>query len=155
MSKDKKKIKRKEKLLKSPLQNIAEKKLQSSKEKFDVNFSWLDYNQQPDGGTFESWHDNNILLDAFNTLKEFTKLTQNEIKSDWGGKKAKWVEYNRWPPNCKFNPPQHLQDFDIETLNWARIRFGSKKRIVGVLYENTFYIVFLDHDHNFWVTEQK
>jgi hypothetical protein len=147
-----KKLKIKNKPPNSPLQNIANKKLNDSRQKIDVNFSWLDYNQSPIGGTFEDWHEKNILLDALNTIREFTNLSRNELKGEWG---KKWVEYSRWPPKCNFNQPKHLQGLNVDELNWARIRFGWAKRIVGVLYETTFYIVFLDHEHNFWLTEDK
>lgn len=32
---------------------------------------------------------------------------------------------------------------------------GQKGRVAGYMKENTFYIVFLDKNHQFWITEKK
>ena len=43
------------------------------------------------------------------------------------------------------------------TVQWAVIKGmkGQKGRVAGYVIGNVFYVVFLDQNHRFWVTEKK
>jgi hypothetical protein len=80
--------------------------------------------------------------------------------------------YDNFPSRSDFKHPPHVP----HDVTWARFRLGSKVRLIGfVLSEdvcrakskvateghvypydpNTFYVVFLDKDHKFYISEEK
>ena len=59
--------------------------------------------------------------------------------------------YDNFPVNSDFIHPKYVP----AGVKWSTIRIKGKERIVGYLEENIFYVVFLDKDHRFWITEKK
>lgn len=105
----------------------------------------LDRNQ---GQTLEDWQEEEILAKAIERLQGLCSLTVSEAQGQ-----AKISIYNKidFPENSDFKYPRHIP----EDVTWASVRLANKPRIIGYLVEHIFYVVFLDKDHKFWITEKK
>lgn len=59
---------------------------------------------------------------------------------------------NSFPTETAFEHPKHIpQDID-----WSSMHIGNKPCIIGYFEDrNIFYVVFLDKDHEFWITKKK
>jgi len=56
-----------------------------------------------------------------------------------------------FPPESAFVHPKHIpQDID-----WSSMHIGNKPCVIGYFEDNIFHIVFLDKDHEFWITQKK
>jgi hypothetical protein len=116
-----------------------------------LTFSFKDLDEtQPKGEeqTIALWAKEGYLEDLVNTLKELSKLTVDEAK-----KSQKIKIYGDFPSKSKFTHPAHVE----ANVAWGVITSigGQKGRVAGYMKENTFYIVFLDKNHQFWITEKK
>ena len=112
------------------------------KENFVVSFQDLDKTQ---GQTFEDWEKDGLLLNMLNTLEQYCKKTIQENK----GKSFK--EYGYFPPKTKFKYPPHVP----EDASWASLHLTGKQCLGGHIYKNVFNVVFLDKNHEFWISEKK
>jgi hypothetical protein len=131
-----------------------------SRSKF--NFSYFSKVDQA-GQDFKDWsHDE--LIDLCEKLTHFSR----EPLSHWqktkaGGGKGHFMEvYKVYPAKSKFPLPSHVPHQAL----WARFRLDRGTRLVGFIlpigydrkshncgtfYDcNTFYVVFLDRDHEFY-----
>ena len=110
--------------------------------KFAVSFEYLDRNQ---GQTFEDWEKENLLVNMLNTLRDYCQKTMQENK----GKNFK--EYGCFPIKSDFKHPDHVP----KDVNWASLHLTGKQCLAGHVCDNIFYVVFLDKDHRFWISEKK
>ncbi|MGI2118144.1 hypothetical protein [Shewanella oncorhynchi] len=133
------------------------------------NFSYFDNN--PPGQDFVEWNTvsgNSKLVKLINKLKEYTRnplsYWENEKigKGKRGGKGARQhclEVYKTFPKNSDFRHPPHVP----EDVWWARFRIDNDTRLIGFVIPNdkgdknesefdcnTFYIVFLDENHQFY-----
>ena len=122
--------------------SLNEEAIEKSKNKFVVSFKDLDRNQ---GQTFEDWNEDGLLVNMLNTLREYCQKTMQENKSD------KFKVYGYFPPKYNFKHTKHIP----EDANWACLHITGKNCIAGHVIENIFYVVFLDKNHEFWITEKK
>jgi len=62
-------------------------------------------------------------------------------------------KYGEFPPKDKsdFAYPVYLHP----GVCWVAIHIEGKKRVAGYIEDNVFYIIFLDKDHGFWISEKK
>lgn len=108
-----------------------------------VSFKHIDQTQ---GQTFQQWETEGILADALETLSHYCKDTlQRQCSTD------SFKHYKGFPPNDKtdYHQPSHVpQDAD-----WASMHINGKQCLVGHIFKNTFYVVFLDKDHRFWISD--
>jgi hypothetical protein len=110
-----------------------------------VVFSLKDFDINQ-GQKFEEWEEEMILSNLLTRLREINAYSIEEAL----GKQIIKV-YDNFPDNSDFNHPKHVP----EGVKWSTIRVKGKERVVGYLEENIFYVVFLDKDHRFWITEKK
>lgn len=137
------------------------------------NLSFFDDSQSA-GQSFSVWGAT-IGITSLENLLEKVKAYTKEPLSYWknqrtgaGGLKVLEV-YRKFPKSSSFTHPAHVPH-DVE---WARFRLGNKVRLIGFVIpksfsskeykhtdkeiypydSNTFYVVFLDKDHNFYKTE--
>lgn len=105
----------------------------------------FDINQ---GQSFEEWEKEKILSILMTRLREVSSFSVTEAQQ----KKILTI-YGDFPANTEFNHPKHIPD----GVKWAKISIKGKQklRIAGYLEDNVFYIVFLDKEHKFWITEKK
>ena len=112
----------------------------------DIDETQLSYNPQ----SFESWAADDMLKTFFERLKNLSKLTRDEAL-----RQTQIKIYGDFPPNDKtdFSHPAHVDP----NASWAVIKAvgGQKGTVAGYIVESTFYIVFLDKEHRFWVSSKK
>lgn len=108
------------------------------------------------GQSFEQWQDEEILADLDNKLKDFSAKRIVELLED-----GILELYDSFPKGSKFNIPPALRGMDTE-VQWARLSITGARRIGGFIvknpdnqYNNIFYIVYLDKDHEFAPCKKK
>lgn len=108
------------------------------------NFKHLDPNQ---GQSFEEWQMEMILADALQTFQNYSNGTAGTLFND------KFKQYEGFPPADKteFTYPRHVPEDAI----WASMHVTGKRCLIGHMVKNVFYLVFLDKDHRFWISELK
>lgn len=118
-----------------------------------LTFSFRDIDEtQPSNETqtIALWEREGLLKPLFHKLKELSKLKRIEAES-CGAIKV----YNKvpFPPKTDFVHPKHVP----QGVHWAVVQSlgGQKGRVAGYIVENTFYVVFLDQNHRFWITDKK
>lgn len=135
------------------------------------NFSYLDTSQSA-GFDFRDLS-KEILEDILNKLREFGKKSLEELSrtpcgsGGSSGKRRCILElYGSFPPvgKTRYTEPTYIPS----QVQWGRLRLSGLRRLAGFTIDpklhgkehsitkqlfdkNTFYIVFLDMDHNFWV----
>jgi hypothetical protein len=133
------------------------------------NFSYFDESQAA-GQKFSEWSDEQLskLLDK---LKEYCKQPLkhwNNQKLGDGEHRHNVLEiYGNFPSKSEFDIPKHVPHQAL----WSRFRLESKVRLIGFVIPeeyhkqphsktnelfdcNTFYVVFLDKNHKFYLTEK-
>jgi len=105
----------------------------------------FDINQEE---SFEDWEREKILSILMKRLQEISSFSITEAQQN-----GILTIYGDFPTKTDFTHPRHIP----QGVNWARIEIKGKQkiRIAGYVEENIFYIVFLDKDHRFWITEKK
>ena len=134
------------------------------------NFSYFDSSQASGLNLSQLSGDSGNKL--FKKLIEFSR----ESLAHWGNIKigsgkhrnSVYVNYGDFPKNSKFKHPK----FVPHQANWGRFRLESDMRLVGFVVpneyhdlinektklrydKNTFYIVFIDPSHGFYLTKEK
>ena len=130
------------------LQNLAEKTaiVEQSGKNIVFNFKFFTFGKTG-GQSFEEWEHDKILSDLNNKLKEFSCKTVEELLTE-----SKLELYTTYPKDSKFTCPTILQCADI---TWSRLRLTGRRRLIGFFSvqdkqpRKTFYVVFLDKDHDF------
>lgn len=139
------------------------------------NYSYFDQSQTA-GQNLDEWMSErgiSSLKNLFEKIKEYTsqplKYWLNERVGSGG--LSVLAYYDSFPKKSEFVHPPHVP----HDVTWARFRLGNKVRLIGfVLPEdvcrskskvstngnfypydpNTFYVVFLDKNHKFYLTER-
>lgn len=118
-----------------------------------LTFSFKDLDQsQPKGSpqTIKTWMNSNLLMPLIERLRDLSKLTRDEAL-----KQEQIKIYGNFPPTDKtiFSHPPHVED----NVAWSVIKAigGQKGTLAGYVIESTFYVVFFDKDHKFWISEKK
>lgn len=131
------------------------------------NLSYFDSGQQA-GQDFKDWTDKQ-LHELLKKIKEYTSESLDYWRNQRVGKGGLKVleTYGAFPKKSDFSEPKHVP----HQAQWGRFRLGSKVRLIGftvptdfhsvphpktgeLFDKNTFYIVFLDKDHRFYITEE-
>jgi len=111
---------------------------------FKISLKHLDKIQ---GQGMKDWQDSGILADAIITLENYC---HQPLKSQ---QSSTFTIYGNFPPRDKtdFFHPIHVP----EDAEWARIHVNGKNCLIGHVVRDTFYLVFLDAEHRFWISELK
>lgn len=131
------------------------------------NFSYFCV-QEEAGQTFSQWTaDQQIAL--FEKLTHYSKESLNHWKKQPVGKSGSVLAiYGAFPSKSDFKPPSHVP----HEAKWGRFRLDHSMRLVGFVIpdcfagvkqessnclfdSNTFYVVFLDSEHQFWKSESR
>jgi len=132
--------KRKDNILKGQSDKIN--KISKYDENFRVSFEYLDVTQ---GQSFKEWEEDKILSKMNSTLLEYCK---NPIHKQFGDK---FKEYGEFPKKSGFKYPKNVD----EDVIWSALHITGKNVLGGFISGNTFFVVFLDKEHKFWITEKK
>ena len=109
---------------------------------FVVSFKNLDESQ---ANSLVDWDSEGILAQAIQTIAGYCQRPLEQQFSD------KFTIYGEYPTKSKYTRPRHVP----KDANWARIHVNGKQILAGHVFQNTFYVVFLDPDHSFYPTEKK
>lgn len=125
-----------------------ERKVKEDLPKIVFSFKDFDIKQIPPGQSYENWQDDKLLAYM---LQKFGHVCGLNIVEAQQQKVLKI--YDSFPVATDFKSPQHI----IEEVNWAVIMDikGQKGRVVGHIIGNVFYVVFLDQEHRFYITDKK
>lgn len=112
---------------------------------FKISFQYFDSTQEP-ASSFQDWEKEKMLSKAMDTLKNYCSRPLREQIGD------NFTIYNSFPSKDKtrFFHPSHVP----EDAHWARIHVNGKHIIVGHVVNDTFYVVFLDSEHKFYLTKR-
>lgn len=132
------------------------------------NFSYFDPNQDA-GQKFSEWT-HKQLYDLLGKIKDYTTKPLDYWRHQRVGNSGlrMLAIYGVFPSKSDFVHPKYVP----HQAQWGRFRLGSKLRLVGFTIpaelhktphkktgeffdKNTFYVVFLDRDHKFYLTEKK
>lgn len=131
------------------------------------NFSYFDSSQAV-GQSFDDWTELQ-LRELLKKLKEYSTKSLDCWRNERVGKGGLKVlaTYGVFPKRSLFVCPKHVP----HQAQWGRFRLGYKIRLIGFTVpaefhktlhpktgeyfdKNTFYVVFLDRDHGFYLTEE-
>lgn len=121
----------------------------------------------PPGQEFSQWTQGN-LASLFEKLREYSREPLLEWTKRPAGKSGSILSiYGDFPRNSNFSLPKHVP----HQAQWARFRLDWSSRLIGFTlprefdgichpighrYDcNTFYVVFLDENHDFYKSERK
>lgn len=112
---------------------------------FKVSFQYIDTSQKF-GSTFKDWQKEGLLSKMMETLAGYCSRPLVEQVD-----KVKFTIYGDFPPQnkTKFKYPDHVP----EDAKWGRIHITGPAIIAGHIIKDTFYVVFLDKTHKFYLTQ--
>lgn len=116
------------------------------KENFKISFEFLDTTQKY-GSSFRDLQKCGLLSKMLEVLEGYCKRALIEQVDG-----TKFTIYGDFPPEDKtyFKYPKNVP----EDAKWARIHITGAFVIAGHFLSNTFYVVFLDKTHKFWLTKK-
>lgn len=134
---------------KTEIRKAIEKKKQERVESYNfrVSFQYLDHSQKP-ACSFKDWQKVGLLSHALEVLTGYCKRPLMEQVDG-----IKFALYGDFPPpeKTKFRKPEHVP----EDAHWGRIHINGKSIIAGYVVHHTFYVVFLDKHHHFYLTKKQ
>jgi hypothetical protein len=104
------------------------------------NFKFLDSAQ---GQTFCEWEKEGILSQALDVFKNYSSQKLSSAFS------TKFKSYKDFPKKTAFTHPKHVP----EDARWASMHLQGKECVIGHIHQNVFYVVFLDKDHRFYISD--
>ena len=146
------------------LANFPDSTIESNVLRFQKNLRFsLEYfdGDQPAGQKFADWTFEQVckLLEKLRAYTSATKVHWMNQRVGGGGLKVLEI-YKDFPRKSDFTHPK----FVPVDVHWARFRMESDMRLIGFfvpqdlagplgLDSNVFYIVFLDKDYKFYISE--
>ena len=119
---------------------------QGRKEPFIVlSFKDFDRNQ---GQSFEEWEKEKLLALAVSKLREVCQLSVGQAIAQHVIKPYTKVGF---PPDSNFEHPKHVSPDVI----WCVMHIQGKECVIGYFEDNIFQVVFLDKNHEFWISKKK
>lgn len=130
-------------------ENVREEKPTAYRDSL-ITFSFKDFDksQIPPGQSYEEWSETDLLSYMLDKFGEICNMTVGQALEQ------KYLSiYGDFPPESKFRVP----NFIVGNVNWATIQKikGQRGRVAGYIDGHTFYVVFLDMNHKFWITHKK
>jgi hypothetical protein len=103
------------------------------------NFKFMDPSQ---GQTFIEWEKDGLLAQAFDVFKSYSSQKMTSAKG------SRFKSYPNFPPKEKtdYRHPKHVP----EDALWSSMHLQGKPCVIGHIYRNVFYVVFLDRHHCFY-----
>ncbi|MDX2281116.1 MAG: hypothetical protein NW218_16130 [Saprospiraceae bacterium] len=110
-----------------------------------LSFKNFDINQ---GQSFDDWEAEQLLSVAINKLRA---LCQYTIPQATNAGMLKIYTKVPLPPESGFEHPKHIPP----DIDWCSMHIGNKPCVIGYFEDNIFQIVFLDKEHEFWISKKK
>tara|TARA_R110000796_G_scaffold37722_4_gene95279 strand:- start:173133 stop:173585 length:453 start_codon:yes stop_codon:yes gene_type:complete len=137
--------------IKKDKQESSISKLLSDKQKITSNnpenlkFSFEDFcSKQKYASSFCDWQKIGLLSKALETIQGYSS---SPITYD-----SKCTLYNDFP--SKYDTLYTYPDHVTPDASWVRIHVTGASVIIGHIIQNTFYVVFLDKTHRFFLTKR-
>ena len=113
---------------------------------FKVSFQYIDTSQKF-ASSFKDWQKEGLLSKMMETLSGYCSRPLIDQVD-----KVKFTIYGDFPPQdlTMFECPNHVP----EDAKWGRIHITGPAVIVGHIIKETFYVVFLDKTHKFFLTKK-
>ena len=129
----------------SLIKEALNRKTTIADEKNDSLLLSLKHLDPSQGQTFEEWQMDMILSDALRTMQNYSNGPVATLFNN------KFKQYEGFPPSDKtdFTYPRHVPEDAI----WASMHVTGKTCLIGHMVKNVFYLVFLDKEHRFWISE--
>lgn len=128
------------------LDTLNNKQVAIETENFKVSFQYLDTTQKFGSG-FLDWQNCGLLSKMMETLQGFC---HRPLISQFDGYKFKAYDGFPQPEFTMFKCPDNIP----EDAHWARIHILNKTVVIGHYVGNTFFVVFLDKTHKFYLTKK-
>jgi hypothetical protein len=100
------------------------------------------------GQTFIDWEKEQLLALAVEKLKS---LCQYSVPQAINEGLIKIYTKVPFPPESGFTHPRHVPP----DVDWASMHVQGKPCIIGFFEDNIFHVVFLDKEHQFWISKKK
>lgn len=129
------------------VKTLNSKSKDSEPDHFKVSFKHLDTSQKY-GSSFLDWQKSGLLAKMLEVLQGYCcSPLHAQLDGD------KFTQYKNFPPKEKtnFKYPAHVP----EDADWARIHINGIAVIAGHIVKDTFYVVFLDKTHKFWISNKR
>jgi len=110
-----------------------------------LSFRDFDRNQ---GQSFQEWEEDKLLALTVSKLSEVCQLTVGQATAQ---QVIKPYTKTNFPPESGFEHPKHV----LPDVTWCSLHIQGKECVIGYFEENIFQVVFLDKDHEFWITQKK
>lgn len=110
-----------------------------------LSFKNFDINQNQ---SFDDWEAEQLLSVAINKLRA---LCQYTIPQATNAGMLKIYTKVPFPPESGFEHPKHIPP----DIDWCSMHIGNKPCVIGYFEDNIFQIVFLDKEHEFWISKKK
>jgi hypothetical protein len=138
---------KKENFLDNALSNKKQGIQKPKSENFTISFEDFD-DTQKSGSGFKDWQSVGLLSTMLEVLRGYCC---SPLIPQLDGQK--FVIYGDFPApeKTKFTRPKHVSP-DAE---WGRIHINNTTVIAGHVINNTFYVVFLDKHHHFYISKKK
>lgn len=131
-----------------------------------INLSFFDPSQEHGADLTELAP--GLLADILEKIKTYNRSDLNFWRNQrcGGGGLKIFADYGAFPPRSNFSRPKSIP----HDVNWCRFRMENLSRLIGFTvphdyqenqknqypYDpNTFYLVFIDLEHNFYLTEKR
>ncbi len=128
----------------NPLKGQSEIPATVRKKPISFNFGQLDTRQ---GQTLDNWSNSGLLL------KMVTRFKDHGLKPIYDCYNDKFKCYDSFPETKKtdFKRPSHIPEDAI----WASMHLQGKECVIGHVSLDIFFVVFLDAEHRFYISEKK
>ena len=110
-----------------------------------ISLKNFDINQ---GQSFEIWQAEELLALAIQKLRSLCEYTIPQATNLGILKIYTKVPF---PAESGFSHPKHVPD----DVDWSSMHVGNKPCVIGYFEDNIFHIVFLDKEHEFWISKKK
>ena len=130
------------------LENVRSERATAVPEEPKLVFNFKDFDaSQSVSQSFEAWQKAGKLADLMVKLQHLSQWSLTEAIAE-----KQVAVYGAFLAGSDFRPPKHI----ALAVRWAVIKGvkGQKGRAAGYVIGNVFYVVFLDQNHRFWVTEK-
>lgn len=113
-----------------------------------LTFNFKYFRNHDNGEAPMEWEGKALLSSMLDEFRHYSNQKMSKIYC------KRFKPYNGWPPPDKttFKPPKDIPDY--KEKNWASMHIRGLECVIGFLYENIFYVFWLDSKHGFWLCDQ-
>lgn len=85
------------------------------------------------------------------TISKLREVCQLTVGQETAQRVIKAYTKVGFPPESGFVHTKHV----LPDVNWCSMHIQGKECVIGYFEDNIFHVVFLDKDHEFWITKKK